>query len=68
MRLFSQPELKFSGQKISAVGIVVDKDKTEATEKMEAPRNVCEPRRFLGMLNHLQKFIPNLCEETKPLR
>ena len=65
---FSQPELKFAGQKISVEGIAVDKDKTEAIEEMEAPRNVCELRRFLGMVNHLQKFIPNMCEETKPLR
>ena len=35
---------------------------------MERPRNVSDLRRFLGMVNHLQKFITNLAEKTKPLR
>ena len=32
------------------------------------PRNVSDVQRFLGMFNQLSKFVPNLAEETKPLR
>ena len=65
---FSKPKLKFAGYLISSKGIEIDPEKTEAIEKMERPRNVSDLRRFLGMVNHLQKFITNLAEKTKPLR
>ena len=65
---FSKPKLKFAGYLISSKGIQIDPEKTEAIEKMERPRNVSDLRRFLGMVNHLQKFITNLAEKTKPLR
>ena len=45
-----------------------DPDKNAAIEKMERPQNVAELRRFLGMINHQQKFIENLSEKTMPLR
>ena len=35
---------------------------------MEAPQNVSELRRFLGMVNQLGKFLPNLATVTEPLR
>lgn len=35
---------------------------------MDAPQNVSELRRFLGMVNQLGKFIPNLATVTDPLR
>ena len=65
---FSKPKLKFAGYLISSKGIEIDPEKTEAIEKMERPRNVSDLRRFLGMVNHLQKFITNLAEKTKPSR
>ena len=65
---FSKHQLKFAGHDLSAHGIGPDTDKTAATEKMEHPRNVSELRRFLGMINHQQKFIENLSEKTRPLR
>lgn len=33
-----------------------------------APNNITKSRRFLGMVNQLGKFIPNLAEMTKPLQ
>ena len=65
---FSRRQLKFAGHNLSAHGIGPDTDKTAAIEKMERPINVSELRRFLGMINHLQKFIKNLSEKTRPLR
>lgn len=35
---------------------------------MSPPSNIPELRRFLGMVNQLGKFIPNLAEMTQPLR
>ncbi|KAI3356713.1 hypothetical protein L3Q82_003311 [Scortum barcoo] len=35
---------------------------------MKEPSNVSEVRRFLGMTNHLGKFLPHLAEKTRPLR
>ena len=65
---FSRKQLKFAGHSLSAQGIGPDPDKTAAIEKMERPQNVAELRRFLGMINHKQKFIENLSEKTMPLR
>ena len=65
---FSRKQLKFAGHSLSAQVIGPHPDKTEAIEKMERPQNVAELRRFLGMINHQQKFIENLSEKTMPLR
>ena len=34
---------------------------------MKAPINASEVRRFLGMINQLSKFTPNLAQKAKPL-
>ena len=52
---------------ISPEGIKIDPSKTEAITKMPLPRSVNELQRFLGMVNYLGKFIPNLAEHTTPL-
>ena len=35
---------------------------------MQAPDNIAELRRFLGMVTYLGKFTPNLSHKVKPLR
>ena len=35
---------------------------------MSVPQSLTELQRFLGMINHLGKFIPNLAEVTAPLQ
>ena len=35
---------------------------------MEAPRNPEEVRSFLGHVNYMAKFMPNLSTESEPLR
>ena len=44
-----------------------DPTKLDAILKMEDPQNVSQLRRWLGMVNYLGRFIPNLSEELKPL-
>ena len=35
---------------------------------MEALTNISELRRFLGMVNQMGKYLPNLAQTSKPLR
>ena len=58
----------FLGHIISSEGIKIDPSKTEAITKMPLPRPVNDLLRFLGMINYLGKFIPNLAEHATPLR
>ena len=65
---FSKSSVEYLGHMISENQVSPDPSKTEAIEKMEAPQDASGVRRFLGMLNHLGKFIPHLATQTKPLR
>ena len=58
----------FLGHIFTSEGIKIDPSKTEAVTKILLPRSVNELQRFLGMVNYLGKFIPNLAEHTTPLR
>ena len=53
---------------IGPEGIQADPEKTEAIVRMSASTSVPELRRFMGMVNQLGKFTPNLAELTQPLR
>ena len=52
---------------IGPEGIQADPEKTEAIVRMSASTSVPELRRFMGMVNQLGKFTPNLAELTQPL-
>ncbi|XP_070405020.1 uncharacterized protein [Nothobranchius furzeri] len=65
---FGKTEIKFLGYVISEDGIQPDPEKTRAVMEMEEPSNVSDLRSFLGMVNELGKFLPNLAEKDKALR
>ena len=65
---FQKTEMKFLGHIVSREGIRPDPDKTAALVNMEAPNNVSELRRFMGMANQMGKFSPRLAEVSQPLR
>ena len=65
---FNKKRVKFLGHIIDQDGIRADPDKIAAIINMEAPSNVPELRRFLGMANHLGKFSPKLAQLSQPLR
>ena len=65
---FRKSEIYCLGQIIGKNGVKPDPDKVSAVVNMEAPQNVSELRRFLGMVNQLGKFLPNLATVTEPLR
>jgi hypothetical protein len=66
--VFSQPSVHFLGHIVDAQGIRPDPEKIKAVHSMPDPTNVSELRRFLGMANHLAKFIPDMAAITKQLR
>ena len=53
---------------VGADGIRADPEKTAAIQQMPPPKNVSDLRRFLGMVNQMGKFSPNLAELSQPLR
>lgn len=66
--IFNVDTIKFLGHIISKEGIQIDPDKVSAITKRPRPQNVAEVCRFLGIVNHIGKFAPNLAETTKPLQ
>ena len=50
----------FMRHRITKEGIVVDPEKVRAITDMPAPETIGDLRRFLGMINYVGKFIPNL--------
>ncbi|KAK7925007.1 hypothetical protein WMY93_007317 [Mugilogobius chulae] len=67
-RAVMKTKIKFLGQIIEATGVSPDPEKVSAVRAMKEPSNISEVRRFLGMTNHLGKFLPHLAEKTRPLR
>ena len=65
---FSQRQVKFLGQMVDRMGVHPDPAKVKAIQEVPIPKNVGDVRRFLGMVNQMGKFSPNLAEKTKPLR
>ena len=66
--MFGATQIRFLGQLVDQSGARPDPDKVQTIQEMKAPTTVSEVRRFLGMVNQLSKFCPDLAEHTKPLR
>uniref|UniRef100_A0A8C6M7K5 Gypsy retrotransposon integrase-like protein 1 n=1 Tax=Nothobranchius furzeri TaxID=105023 RepID=A0A8C6M7K5_NOTFU len=65
---FAKTSIKLLGQILDTTGVKADLEKVKAVSNMEAPTDVGGVRRFLGMVNHLGKYLPHLAEKTQPLR
>ena len=52
---------------ISAGGISPTEEKIEAIKQALRPKNLTQPRAFLGMINYHGKFILNLSSTVQPL-
>ena len=61
-------EVPYIGHLLTSEGIKPDPKKVEAVQKMPQPTDVPSVKRFLGMVNYLSKFLPNLSTITEPLR
>nr|KAG5689645.1 hypothetical protein BaRGS_029884 [Batillaria attramentaria] len=64
---FKKKEIKFLGFIISQSGIKPDPQKAEAIRNMPDPTNVAELRRFLGMINFIGRYLPNMSTVVSPL-
>ena len=62
------PELPYTGHVLTSYGLKPDPSKMRAVVEMPSPANKPALLRFLGMVNYMSKFIPNLANLTQPLR
>ncbi|XP_057191716.1 uncharacterized protein K02A2.6-like isoform X1 [Triplophysa rosa] len=61
-------EIKYIGHVLSGEGLKPDPDKIKAIVEMYEPQDKSALMRFLGVVQYLAKFIPNLSENSAPLR
>ena len=64
----STDSVKFLGHMVSAEGISPDPRKLEALATLQAPTDIAELRRALGMFTFLTKFLPEMATVSAPLR
>jgi transposase InsO family protein len=60
--------VKFLGHIISDKGLQADPEKVQCIQQMAAPTDPSEVRRFLGMIQYLARFMPDLATVSEPLR
>lgn len=65
---FSASEIEFYGHRLSNDGIRPLQDHISAVQDFRMPNNAEEVRSFLGLMNYVGKFIPNLATISEPLR
>lgn len=61
-------KISFLGQVFQASGMSPEFKKIEAIMKMSEPTSVKELQRFLGMINYLSGYLPNMSEKCANLR
>ena len=65
---FFKTSVKFLGSIIDEQGIHAEAMKMKVISEYPPPKNVKDLQRFMGMANHLGKFISQLVEISEPLR
>lgn len=66
--LIGVSELEILGFKVSATGICPSDDKITAIQSFRRPETKEEARSFLGLVNFVGQFIPNLSTRSEALR
>lgn len=66
--IYGAEAINFLGHRLSAQGIKPAHDKVLAIRQFREPRTAEEVRSFLGLVNYVGKFIPNLATTSEPLR
>ncbi len=61
-------EVSYIGHIFTDEGVKPDKEKVQAILMMPEPSTKQELQRFIGMIQYLAKFIPDLSEKAAPLR
>ena len=65
---FAKPNLTWLGFKIPRNGIIPTRKKFGAIAKLDIPKTLKQLRSFIGCINHLIKFTPNLARLSETLR
>ncbi|XP_037028486.1 uncharacterized protein K02A2.6-like [Bradysia coprophila] len=65
--VFGATEIDFLGHHLSTDGIRPMSSKISAVKEFRDPRTTEEVRSFLGLVNYVGKFIPNLATTAEPL-
>ena len=63
----NKESLTYFGHVFSADGLSPDPEKVKAVTELQAPTNVPELRRVIGMINYLGRFVPNLATIMQPM-
>ncbi|GJP38824.1 hypothetical protein CLOM_g23232 [Closterium sp. NIES-68] len=64
---FLKQELEFLGHVISIDGVKIDPKKIATIQDWKPPANLRELQSFLGFVNYVRQFIPNMAGVTSPL-
>ena len=64
---FSKTNLIWLGFVIDETGVRPKHSKIEAVIALEPPKSLTQLRSFMGILNHMSRFIYNLQKRTEPL-
>ena len=64
---FRKTEIEYFGHMITSEGIRPSSSRVDAIRQMETPTNLTELRRFIGMVNYLGRFIPDLASVISPM-
>ena len=65
--VFKSREVVYLGHKLTASGVEPLREKVEAIEEMERPKDKKELQRYLGLINYYAKFLPNISDFLSPL-
>lgn len=65
---FKKQQVSYLGHILTTEGLKPDPEKVKAVLDMPSPTDKPGLQRFLGMVNYLSKFIPNMSEIASPLR
>ena len=65
---FRKKQIRYIGHVLSSEGLKPDYEKLKAVEQMKAPQSKKELQHFLGFVQYLAKFLPNMSAVSAPLR
>lgn len=65
---FGVPTIRFIGHNFTSTGVTPIHDHLAAVREFRAPTTNEEVRSYLGLINYVGKFIPNLATASEPLR
>ena len=61
-------EVPYVGHVLSKKGLKPDPQNIRALQEVQPPQNTKELKQFLGFIQYLAKFMPNMASKSAPLR